>query len=55
MACPIALQTVPVLRLLAATDAWVFYTFAVLFGVGIGGEMGAFPAINRQLSTPTKI
>jgi MFS family permease len=43
-----ALQTVPVLILLVANDLWVFYLFAVLFGIGIGGEMTAFPIINRQ-------
>jgi len=43
-----ALQTAPVLMLLVAQDAWVFYLFAVLFGVGLGGEMSAFPIINRQ-------
>ena len=43
-----ALQTFPVLILLLAHDLWVFYLFAVLFGVGIGGEMTAFPIINRQ-------
>ena len=26
----------------------VFYLFAVIFGVGMGGEMTAFPVINRQ-------
>ena len=48
MAACFALQTVPVLMLLVAHDAWVFYLFAVLFGIGLGGEMSAFPIINRQ-------
>ena len=48
MGCCFMLQTVPVLMLLVAHDAWVFYTFAVLFGIGLGGEMSAFPIINRQ-------
>jgi MFS family permease len=26
----------------------MFYLFAVLFGIGFGGEMTAFPIINRQ-------
>lgn len=43
-----ALQTLPVLILLVAQDAWVFYLFAALFGIGMGGEMVAFPIINRQ-------
>ena len=42
------LQTAPVLMLLVAHDAWMFYLFAVLFGIGLGGEMSAFPIINRQ-------
>ena len=42
------LQAFPVLLLLVAQDAWVFYLFAVLFGIGLGGEMVAFPIINRQ-------
>ncbi len=48
MGCCFMLQTVPVLMLLVAHDAWVFYVFAVLFGIGLGGEMSAFPIINRQ-------
>ncbi len=42
------LQTVPVLMLFVAHDAWFFYLFAVVYGVGFGGEMSAFPIINRQ-------
>ncbi len=48
MGISFALQTFPVLLLLAAQDPWVFFTFAVLFGIGMGGEMTAFPIINRQ-------
>ena len=48
MAVCFTLQTAPVLLLLVAQDAWVFYVFAVLFGIGLGGEMSAFPIINRQ-------
>ena len=48
MASCFTLQTVPLLMLLVAHDAWVFYTFAILFGIGLGGEMSAFPIINRQ-------
>ncbi len=43
-----SLQTAPVLMLLGAPDPWMFYLFAVLFGIGLGGEMSAFPIINRQ-------
>ena len=48
MAVCFILQTAPVLMLLVAQDLWVFYVFAVLFGIGLGGEMSAFPIINRQ-------
>jgi MFS family permease len=48
MGVSFALQTLPVLMLLVAQDAWVFYLFAALFGIGMGGEMVAFPIINRQ-------
>ena len=43
-----ALQTLPILLLLTAQQPWEFYLFAVLFGIGFGGEMSAFPIINRQ-------
>ena len=42
------LQTAPVILLFFAHDAWMFYLFAALFGIGFGGEMSAFPIINRQ-------
>ncbi len=42
------LQTVPIVLLFFAHDPWHFYLFAVLFGIGFGGEMSAFPIINRQ-------
>ena len=42
------LQVVPVFLLFFADSAWMFYLFAVLFGIGFGGEMTAFPIINRQ-------
>lgn len=48
MAVCFFLQTAPVLILFFAHDAWMFYLFAVLFGIGFGGEMSAFPIINRQ-------
>ena len=31
-----------------AESAWQFYLFAVLFGIGFGGEMSAFLIANRQ-------
>ena len=42
------LQTAPIVLLVFAHDPWHFYLFAVLFGIGFGGEMSAFPIINRQ-------
>ena len=36
MAVCFILQTAPVLILLGAQDAWAFYLFAVLFGIGLG-------------------
>ena len=42
------LQVFPPLLLLAAHDAWAFYAFALIFGIGLGGEVPAFPIINRQ-------
>ncbi len=48
MAACFLFQSAPVLILFFAQDAWMFYLFAVLFGIGFGGEMSAFPIINRQ-------
>ena len=48
MAVCFFMQSAPIIILLFAQDAWMFYLFAVLFGVGFGGEMSAFPIINRQ-------
>lgn len=48
MAVCFSLQTLPIVLLFFATDPWEFYLFAVLFGIGFGGEMSAFPIINRQ-------
>jgi MFS family permease len=42
------LQCAPIVILFFAHDAWMFYLFSVLFGIGFGGEMSAFPIINRQ-------
>jgi MFS family permease len=49
------LQALPIVLLFWAHEAWHFYLFAVLFGIGFGGEMSAFPIINRQYygSAPT--
>ena len=48
MAACFFMQCIPLILLFFAHDAWMFYLFAVLFGIGLGGEMSAFPIINRQ-------
>jgi MFS family permease len=48
MALCFFLQGLPIVLLFWAQAAWQFYLFAVLFGIGLGGEMSAFPIINRQ-------
>ncbi|HIN05854.1 MAG TPA: MFS transporter [Dehalococcoidia bacterium] len=48
MVAALAIQGVTVLVLFWAGDAWNFYVFAILFGVGFGGEMSAYPVVNRQ-------
>ncbi len=42
-------QSTPILILLFAHEAWVFYLFAAVFGLCYGGEMVGFPIINRQM------
>jgi MFS family permease len=42
------IQGVTVLVLFWAQDAWAFYLFAALFGLGFGGEMSAYLVVNRQ-------
>lgn len=42
-------QTLPVAILFFANEAWVFYLFAVIFGLSYGGEMVGFPIINKQM------
>lgn len=44
----VLLQTLPILLLLSASTVWSFYIFAILFGLGYGGEMVGFPIFNRQ-------
>ena len=52
MAVCFFLQVAPVALLFFAIlfypAIWMFYLFAILFGIGFGGEMSAFPIINRQ-------
>ena len=48
MAIAMAIQGLTVAVLFGANDLWAFYLFAVLFGIGYGGEMSAYPVVNRQ-------
>ena len=48
MATAFIWQGLPVLMLFWAHEPWHFYMFAVVFGIGYGGEGSAFPVINRQ-------
>ncbi|MFC2022474.1 MFS transporter, partial [Chloroflexota bacterium] len=48
MAIGIFLQATMIPVLLVTKEPWMFYVFAVLFGIGLGGEMSAFPVITRQ-------
>jgi len=41
-------QGLTVLVLFWAQDAYAFYLFAALFGLGFGGEMSAYLVVNRQ-------
>ncbi|MDA0264186.1 MAG: MFS transporter [Chloroflexi bacterium] len=41
-------QGITVLVLFWASDAFAFYLFAILFGLGFGGEMSAYLVVNRQ-------
>ncbi|MDA0735301.1 MAG: MFS transporter [Chloroflexi bacterium] len=48
MALAYFVQGISVFLLLWTTELWHFYGFAVLFGLGMGGEMSAFLVVNRQ-------
>ena len=48
MATMFLLQGLPLLMLFWTQEVWQFYLFAVVFGLGYGGEGSAFPIINRQ-------
>ena len=51
MGLSFAMQTFPLLLLILAVSTgslWLFFAFAIMFGIGMGGEMSAFPIINRQ-------
>lgn len=42
------IQGAAVVMLFWTAEPWQFYLFAVVFGVGFGGEMSAFLVVNRQ-------
>ena len=48
MALAYSIQGISVVLLFWTHDAWQFYIFSVLFGIGLGGEMSAFLVIDRQ-------
>ena len=48
MILALTIQGLTVLILFWASDPWAFYLFAALFGIGFGGEMSAYPVVNRQ-------
>jgi MFS family permease len=48
MAGCFSMQAFPILLLFFAQDAWTFFLFAILFGIGVGGEVPIFPVISRQ-------
>ena len=55
MAGSLFIQGVTVLVLFWAQDPWMFYLFAILFGIGFGGEMSAYLVVNRQYFGPGPI
>jgi MFS family permease len=42
------LQAVTVIMLFWTHEQWMFYLFALVFGIGYGGESGGFPILNRR-------
>ena len=48
MSAALGIQAGSVAILLFAGDVWAFYLFACVFGLGFGGEMSAYPVVNRQ-------
>ena len=48
MTVALAIQGLTVLILFWASELWAFYLFGILFGIGFGGEMSAYPIVNRQ-------
>src|SRR5215475_7555989 len=48
MAAALVIQGLTIPVLWWAQDAWTFYLFGSLFGIGFGGEMSAYLVVNRQ-------
>lgn len=48
MIAALTIQGLTVLVLFWAAEPWAFYLFAIMFGIGFGGEMSAYPVVNRQ-------
>ena len=48
MAASLSIQAVTVFMLFWSQDAWAFYLFAGVFGIGFGGEWTGYLVINRQ-------
>ena len=48
MATCLMIQGLTVICLFFSTELWHFYAFAVLFGIGFGGEWTGYLVINRQ-------
>ena len=48
MVSALFVQGITVVVLFWAQDVWMFYLFALLFGMGFGGEMSAYLVVNRQ-------
>jgi hypothetical protein len=48
MAAALLIQGLTAPVLWWAHDAWTFYLFGTLFGLGFGGEMSAYLVVNRQ-------
>ena len=42
------LQGITVIMLFWTHEHWMFYLFALVFGIGYGGESGGFPILNRR-------
>ncbi|MEE3014099.1 MAG: MFS transporter [Chloroflexota bacterium] len=48
MAASLSIQAITVFMLFWSHDAWSFYLFAAIFGIGFGGEWTGYLVINRQ-------